>query len=351
MSQDIDSHKLIYHPERVVEWKNTGDSYPIYVEIGPTNRCNHHCIFCALDWIKKGAQDINSEILLSSLKDMGSNRVKSLMFAGEGEPLLHQDITTFVQAAKKANIDVSITTNGSLLSMQKSEEILPYLSWIRFSVDAATPKTYSKIHGVKKIAEFEKVIRNIECAVRIKKENKYDVVIGIQNLLISENIDEIIGLTKMAKAMGVDNMQIKPYSYHPLSKNNLSCNYEKLKDLEQKLSELDDGQFRVFYRGETIKRIKEGRTYDACHGLSFFALIDSKANVLPCNLFYDNPEYVYGNLQDASFSEIWYSERRKNVLKAIQANGLKSCRAACRLDPINRYLHRLKNPWPHDNFL
>ena len=39
----------IYHPERVSEWLRKGDCYPIYVEIGPTNRCNHHCIFWAFN--------------------------------------------------------------------------------------------------------------------------------------------------------------------------------------------------------------------------------------------------------------------------------------------------------------
>ena len=49
---DIDSHKLMYHPERVAEWKEKGDCYPIYVEIGLTNVCNHKCIFCGLDWAR-----------------------------------------------------------------------------------------------------------------------------------------------------------------------------------------------------------------------------------------------------------------------------------------------------------
>ena len=42
---EVDNHKLMYHPERVTEWRERKDCYPIYVEIGPTNACNHRCIF------------------------------------------------------------------------------------------------------------------------------------------------------------------------------------------------------------------------------------------------------------------------------------------------------------------
>ena len=41
----MDSHKLIYHPERVAAWKRGENIYPIELEIGLTNACNHRCIF------------------------------------------------------------------------------------------------------------------------------------------------------------------------------------------------------------------------------------------------------------------------------------------------------------------
>jgi len=85
--------------------------------------------------------------------------------------------------------------------------------------------------------------------------------------------------------------------------------------------------------------------------LPFFTLIDAKGNVIPCNLFYNLPEFYYGNLNEKSFSEIWKSEQRKKVIEKIKETKLSSCRAGCRLDPANKYLKQLKNPHPHVNFI
>ena len=92
---NVDNHKLMYHPERVAEWKEKGDCYPVYVEIGPTNACNHNCVFCALDWVGSDKTFIDKDVMSSTLEDMAKNGVKSIMFAGEGEPLLHKNIGLF----------------------------------------------------------------------------------------------------------------------------------------------------------------------------------------------------------------------------------------------------------------
>ena len=71
----------------------------------------------------------------------------------------------------------------------------------------------------------------------------------------------------------------------------------------------------------TLERIEEGMGYPKCYGLPFFALIDARGNVLPCNLFYGNEEFIYGNLYKENFSEIWKGEKRKEVLKKNRGEG------------------------------
>ncbi|MFH1607973.1 MAG: radical SAM/SPASM domain-containing protein [archaeon] len=348
--EDVDHHKLMYHPRRVGEWYEKGDCYPIYVEIAPTNLCNHKCVFCALDFLEKSSDFFDRDVMLSLLKEMGEKGVKSIMFAGEGEPALHKDIGLFVQKAKQFGLDISMTTNGVLLTKSKIEDCLPHLSWIRFSIDSGSPENYALVHGTSS-DDFNRLVENLRECVRVKRELGLNVVIGTQFLVIPQNMGEAVKLAGMLKEIGVDNLQIKPYSQHPDSVNRLVVDLDEYNSLEAPLKELETDEFKIFFRKATAQRIHEGATYKKCHGLPFFALIDANGNIIPCNLFYGKKEFSYGNLYEKSFSEIWESERRRKVVRKLNEIGVESCRHGCRLDSINRYLHRLTNPLGHDNFV
>jgi radical SAM protein with 4Fe4S-binding SPASM domain len=350
MEVDVDNHKLIYHPERVSEWLKTGDCFPIYVEIGVTNRCNHRCIFCALDWFEKKPIDIDSGVMKRALREMAECGVKSVMFAGEGEPLMHRDICEFISYSKLQGLDVAITTNGVLFDQEKLEKTLPSLSWIRFSVDAGTAHTHKKIHrgGLK---DFDSILTNLRDAVAIKKKGNLSVVIGVQFLLIPDNLKDLVSFIKLFKEIGVDNVQIKPYSQHPLSKNRYSIEYSQYQSIQEEIKKFETPEFQVIFRSQTAQRLIIKREYQVCYGMPFFTLIEADGSIIPCMMFYKNPEFCYGNLHDNSFAAIWEGEKRKNIIHKLTKNKIEHCRNGCRLDAINRYLSQLKKPHAHVNFI
>jgi len=350
MEVDVDNHKLIYHPQRVSDWLKTGDCFPLYVEIGLTNRCNHRCIFCALDWFEKKPIDIDTDVIKKALHEMAECGVKSVMFAGEGEPLMHKDISEIVPYAKQQGLDVAITTNGAMFDREKLEKILPSLSWVRFSVDAGTPVTYKKIHrGGSR--DFEKVLMNLRDAVAIKRRDNLSVVIGVQFLLIPDNLDDLETFIQIFKEIGVDNVQIKPYSQHPLSKNRYTIEYSQHQSIEDKVRKFETPEFQVIFRSQTAKRLMKKRPYHECYGMPFFTLIEADGSVIPCMMFYRQPEFCFGNLNEQSFASIWTGKTRKTVLRKLTKQTIDHCRDGCRLDAINRYLYDLKNPHPHVNFI
>ena len=350
MKVEVDNHKLIYHPERVSEWLKNGDCYPIYVEIGVTNRCNHRCVFCALDWFDKKLIDIDLDIMKRALQEMAHCGVKSVMYAGDGEPLMHKDICELITYSRQQRLDVSLATNGVLFNREKLEKILPSLSWVRFSIDAGTSEIHKKIHrGGSK--DFQKILENLREAVAIKKREDLPVVIGVQFLMIPENSDDLILFIETFKKIGVDNVQRKPYSQHPLSKNRYSIDYEQYQCMEEKIKSYETSNFQVIFRTQTTQRLMTKRPYNECYGLPFYTLIEADGSIIPCNLFHSNPEYCYGNLTTESFTEIWKGETRKHILQKLTKNTIGHCRDGCRLDAINRYLSQLKHPHPHVNFI
>lgn len=348
----IDSHKLMYHIDRVHEWLHNGDCFPIYIEIAPSGKCQHRCIFCALDYLGYKNPFLDEVVLGERLKEMAGLGVKAVMYAGEGEPLLHRNIGRIVNLTKKVGIDVSVTTNGVALNGDLVEECLGSLSWVRVSVDAATPETYARIHGCHE-RDFHQVISNLATAVKVKKDTGCRCTIGAQLLLLADNLVEAVPLAVMLRDIGVDYFTIKPYSQHPSSGKAVNAVFEEaqLAELGRQLRLQATDKFRVVFRRRALGRVGKRKWYKKCLGLPFFAYIASTGDVYTCSTFLGDQDFCYGNIYEQSFSEIWKGQRRREVLRRVAGMDIAECRENCRLDEINSYLHRLKHLSAHDNFI
>ena len=293
----IDSHKLIFHAQRVSDWLSGKTICPIYLEIAPSGSCNHRCVFCAVDYLKYKPVFLDTKVLLDTVGAAGCSGVKSIMYAGEGEPLLHKDISRIITATKKVGIDVSITTNGVLLKKNLSRQILRHLSWIRISLNAGCASTYAAVHRCLH-EDFNSVLENLGDAVAIKKRQGLKTTIGVQLLLIPQNVDEVVLLAKKIKRLGLDYLTIKPYSQHPLSGSSISkaFRYGDYLGLDNALRRLEDNRFKIIFRAHTMERLGVAKEYRHCLGLPFWAYIDSSGDVYACSAFLGKKDLCYGNI-------------------------------------------------------
>lgn len=348
----IEGHKLIYHVSRVKGWLEGQDICPVYVEISPSAACNYRCFFCAFDYLKPDNTYIESNVLMKRIREMGRLGVKSVMYAGEGEPLMHKDIVKLIQHTRKAGIDVALTTNGLLFEGALAQESLGALTWLRVSLDAATPKTYAKIHNAGP-RDFRRVINNIINAVKLRKMNNYSCAIGAQLLLLEQNYNEILPLAKLLEGAGLDYLIIKPYSQHPMSKNRINWDFRsRVPKIKEKIAKFRGKNLKIIFREHAMRKINEAKPYKHCLALPFWAVIDSCGDVYACSAFLGNKSFCYGNIYEDSFRKICEGRKRRGIVKkASRILDAAKCRQACRMDEINRYLWELKNPPEHANFI
>jgi len=92
----IDSHKLNYHIRRVADWLDKKFIYPVYREISPSGACNHRCFFCSMDFMEYRKDFLDTDILEKRITELAGLGLKSIMFAGEGEPFLYKDLPTII---------------------------------------------------------------------------------------------------------------------------------------------------------------------------------------------------------------------------------------------------------------
>ncbi len=347
---NIDSHKLMYHPERVIQvqnattWEKAKDVYPIYVEISPVGACNHRCTFCAVDYLGYKTNILDYTVLTRAIKQMSIKGIKSIMYAGEGEPLLHKEINRIVERTRWYDIDVAFTTNGVLLDKL---ETLNLCQWIKVSINAGTKETYAQIHRTKE-KDWDKVWANLEAAV-LRKGN---CVIGVQAVLLPGNASDMYTLAVKCRAIGLDYLVIKPYSQHKASINRMDIDYTNISNMAKYLYELNTDAFQVVVRESAIHRYSETDRYDKCKATPFlWAYIMATGDVYGCSAYLLDDRFNYGNINDSSFQEIWTGKKREaNYHFVTNDLDISDCRKNCRMESANVFLTEI-DTIPHKNFI
>ncbi|MBF0183185.1 MAG: radical SAM protein [Magnetococcales bacterium] len=368
MSRDtfrIDSHKLIYHPERAAQvlaaqgdWQRAKSVYPIYMEVALMGACNHRCVFCAVDYIGYQSVRLDHGLLAQRIPEMARLGVKSIMFAGEGEPLLHKQAAEIVTMTKSAGIDVAFTTNCTVLPPGFLEQGLPACSWLKVSINAGTPATYAAIHQTKE-SDFARVIDNMSRMVQARRAGGFNCTLGAQALLLDDNAHEMETLARLCRdEVGLDYLVIKPYSQHLFSTTERykGIDYQQFLQLGERLAALNTDRFSLIFRGHTMQKYadKEKERYDRCYAVPFlWAYIMADGTVSGCSAFLKDERFEYGNIREHSFRDIWEGERRRQSFHLVSTElDIAECRVNCRMDEVNRYLHQIhRQSIPHINFI
>lgn len=358
----IDNHKLIFHPQRVAQWQQGYDNweeakkvYPIYLEVSPVGFCNHRCSFCAVDYLGYKTQKIPPDILKDRISEMAKLGVKSIMFAGEGEPTLYKELPEIIEHCTDVGIDTSLTTNIIPFTDKNTETFVKHCKWIKVSINAGNANTYAKVHGTDE-KDFDLAINNMKLASSIKREKGYSCTLGAQMLLLPDNFDTAIELTEQVKGAGFDYLVIKPYSQHLLSNTHKyeNIDYSRYLNLEKELKSFNSDDFKVIFRAQTInKLLNDTEKYTKCSAVPFFwGYIMANGDVYGCSCFLSDERFCYGNISEKSFQEIWEGNKRKESYEFIRDKmSTQECRENCRMDEINRYLWELKHPEAHVNFI
>ncbi len=174
-----------------------------YLRVSVTDRCNYRCSYCMpseifnkdYSYIKQNKILSYEEIIQIStvLKKIGLAKIR---ITG-GEPLLRKNIDKLIYKLKnEVGIkDVSMTTNGSLLTDKKLNELKASgLDSLTLSLDTLHSDKIAQINGTKKIFDLDKVLEGIGKYFNIVKTNTV-VVKGINDIEVLDIIDKMIGIT------------------------------------------------------------------------------------------------------------------------------------------------------------
>ena len=343
----LDSHKLSYHYDRVQAWENGQQIAPVSVDMALSRACGAMCSFCyAMVQEPQERANIKTKDALNLLDDFAEIGIKSVSLVSDGESTLSKAYVPFIQHAKKIGIDIANATNGWEFEPDKIDQVLPSLTWIRFTVGAGTPQGYAKImyKSEKHTEVYERAMKNIRYAVELKEKLKLNVTIGIQMVLMPDFKDEIIPFAKLAVDLGVDYGVIKHCSDDEMGTLGVDyTQYENMYPLISKAESLSNEKTKVIAKWKKIKD-KGVSTYNRLYGPQFLLQLSGSGLVAPSGQFF-NARYSklhMGNFTEERFKDIFKSERYRRIMNYIASPSFDAQTMMGTL-PITHYINEALN--------
>jgi MoaA/NifB/PqqE/SkfB family radical SAM enzyme len=342
----LDGTKIQWYSDRVKKWEKGEKIAPITIDMALTRSCNYGCHFCYAMTQENDRSVITLDHMYSFLDDAAEIGVKGVSLVSDGESTVSPIFVESIVRGGENGLSMATATNGFLLNEEKLERILPHLTYIRFNISAGEAKRYGEIMGCKE-KWFDRVVKNIELAVKIKKEKSLKVTIGMQMVFMPQYHDQIMPLARLGKKLRPDYLVIKQCSDDEYG--SLGVEYEKYKDhfeLLKQAEKLSDEEYTVRIKWSKID--SEGvRTYQRCYGAPFLLQMSGSGLVAPCAQLFNEKfkKFHIGNIAQTSFKKIWNSQKYWKVMNHLSSshfNAQKQCGNLCLAHKVNEFLDGYK---------
>ncbi len=274
--------------------------FPLNVYLDINTACNLKCIFCtrghAEQWREVapayfGNQRMGYQRFQSIIDECADHGLQGLWFGG-GETLLEKEIEKMVAYARGKGItDVTIVTNGHLLSQERILRLIEIpLTRISISLDAFTEETYERLRG----GDYHKVKGNVE-----------------RLLAMREDLGAALPIVRVS------------FVEHP---ENLHELHDFVAYWQERVDVVDLQKLQQFDRTKIVQR--ENRVI-RCTFPWRSVMIMSNGDVMPCCSLMVTSENTMGNVYDRPLKEIWDSERfkefRLNMKNGVYTETCKTC--------------------------
>ena len=308
----LDSDKLSYHIDRVNAWEAGERIAPVSVDMALTRACGSMCSFCyAMMQEPQKRHGIKVDHSLNLLDDFAEIGVKAVSLVSDGESTLSKAYVPFIEHAANVGINIGNATNGWAFGPEKSERVLPHMSWIRFTVAAGTPEGYARImyKGPEHTEVFDNAMENISHAIAYKKKHNLSVTIGIQMVLMPEFADEIIPFAQLGLDLGADYAVIKHCSDDETQSLGVDYSkYESMYDLLETAEAMSTSETKIVVKWNKIND-KGQHSYSRFYGPAFLLQISGSGLVAPSGMFFNArySKFHMGNFTEERFIDIYNS--------------------------------------------
>jgi len=325
------------------------------ISLAIAQKCNLGCSYC---YAQEGGFGVKAKNMplekaiaavdLLFVQNHTAHRM-NIAFLG-GEPLANREalqaVTRYAREradAELKKINFSITTNGTLLTLDDADFFEQYGFSVTVSLDGIG-ELHDRLRPYKSgKGSYERIIRNVEPLLAMQKNMQVSARVTVTpgNLHLKETLDELIrlgfhsvGFSPMLSSPG-GNDEMDSVSLEKMLENMINCGQEFEKNL------VAGKRYPFSNMSTALKEIHRGthRPYPCGAGAGYLG-VSASGELAACHRFVENREGYFGNLTegiDRNIQQAWLTERhvhRQEPCKSCWARYL--CGGGCHHEVINR---------------
>ncbi len=327
---------------------------PLRVQVEITNRCNLRCVMCdRWKWAseeKKTLDELSIEKLVQLFEELKHIGVKEVLLTG-GETMIRKDFSSIIQHIKKIGLQISIITNGTMVTDEIARALALANAKVTFSMDG-DKEIHDRVRGVQ--GTFERAVKGIKKIAVIYDEISNSGELEVNYTIQKSNVKKMTTFLEIA-----DNLKIDRVLFNLVHGNvNAALGKKDVPILKTELEKIVNRKRTTVIVGDIVRLFAEGNlpVHDIASGYPVQSLfkkepvpcfaayqtsfIDCSGSVFPCCYCYlDNASFsdhqkerdmfCLGNIKTNSFSQIWEGNsggykkfRKKFNLVKIKKSGI-----------------------------
>lgn len=286
----------------------------LFVEI--TNQCNLNCKHCYNSSSKNSRAKLSIQVYKKIIREFSKRNVTNIVLSG-GEALLHQDFWIMLEITKNWCYNITLLTNGKLLTNEVVDRLRFFDVKIQLSLDGANENTHDYIRS-------KGSYRDVITALEIISKKNYQNNASINTVIMEANCNELSKIVEIAKKYKIHNIGFNFLNEIGRAKGNtLACTCSLFNAIEQ---------INKIKRSDEVKINEVGVTSNCrfCDNSDILILnpvIDVYGNIYMCE-YMREPIFSIGNIKKGTLDDILSDDKIKELLLLlnIRRNYITRCR-------------------------
>ena len=308
----FESFKVLAHADRLAMIAEDKIPAPVTWVIYPSNACSYQCGHCIMaEEQKQYRAMLSPEAMAKVPGDAIRLGIKTVVFSGGGDPLLNPKTLETARALNAQGIPTGINNQGYFL-----DDPTPF-SFIRFSVDAATPQTYERIH---RVDGWDRVNTNISRVAKLRS-NGAKIELGLAFLITPLNWEEAEDFVVWGQQYQPDFIHLRPayldpaYMHEDYTDGAETLQHTIIPRMAEMKERVERVWSNVFFRTDKFEGFWTPKQYSKCRANPLMAVTAADGSFLICQdrgIGGDDAALRWGNYNEQSF-EIGRASCRERV--------------------------------------